>query len=97
MKKSITIFPNGVVAKLHNRRVIIETIEGGVYLKFSTFDKNPGKACHHEHLKGCIRNTRVKLSDEAIEALVESYIAYKEYKKHGKASSAVIYTWQPTH
>lgn len=79
------IFLDGASTRLHNRRVTFTEKNGEFYLDFAMAMKNPeATTTHVKVIKGKVRLTQLKLSEEALQALVKSYLIYKRSKKYDK-------------
>jgi hypothetical protein len=83
--KSIITHPNGAVARLHNKRIsVVEMmIEGekGIRIQFDFVDTEAHMpAARHNCIKNKIRQTTINLSEASMEALVLSYVRYRESK-----------------
>jgi hypothetical protein len=84
MKKSeLTIYNDGATARIHNRRLTMvedpETKDVLFRFQFAT-DGAEKPACSHETFKGKVRQTTIKLSEDAIKALITTYMEYKKSK-----------------
>lgn len=80
-ESQLTIYSDGATARLHNKEIKFIEREEYVMFNFRFIDKNPEQpACWHNSYKGKIRETGIKMSHEAMEALVEAYITYKRNK-----------------
>lgn len=80
-RKGITIYNDGASTRLHNRRMMFKETEGSVLLNFRFADDEADKpSCSHNCLKGKVRETSLKLSTEAMEYLVFTYIEFKKSK-----------------
>ena len=78
-KSSIKIYKDGAVVRFHNKRILIGSNMENVFLRFSFLDLEADKpACGHVSHKGKIRETSIKMSVEAMEALI---CGYNEYRK----------------
>jgi len=78
---SATIYANGAVIRLHNRRMAFGESDGITELKFVFADSTPDiPACAHFCIRGKVRETYIKMSTEAMEALVSAYVRYKVMK-----------------
>ena len=87
-KATITIYPKSVAKiKLHNRSILLGKLKDGNYgLQFKKYDKDNSNepACLHENLKGRIKVTSIKLSEEAVQHIVAAYIGIQERNRKDK-------------
>lgn len=75
----ITTYIDGASARMHNKRVSFVEKEDKITIGFQFADKDAEKpACLHTCDKGKIRNTYIKLSKDAMEALIHAYYQYKK-------------------
>jgi hypothetical protein len=79
MKKGITIYKDGAVIRLHNKRISFKEEDGKTKINFwIAGDSEPDKpACAHKCHKGKVRETGITLSDEGMQCLVYAYLNYK--------------------
>jgi hypothetical protein len=84
-ENKITLFNNGVQTRLHNRKITLIQKEDDFILEFLFADEQANEpACEHSCLKGKVRMTKIKLSNEALEAMLFSYMEFKKNKKYKK-------------
>ena len=86
-KNTLTAFKNGASTRLHNKRISFKQDESSTVIAFQFADEDAEKpACGHTCHRGKVRHTVVKMSNDAMDALVNSYIHYKrgEYLKEKK-------------
>lgn len=81
--KRIKIYTDGFSIRLKNRRCVIRDINGFYFLEFCSFDNKEANspAVKHKCIKGKIRVSLIKLSDEFMEGLVLAFLNYKKNKK----------------
>lgn len=81
-KNKLTYHPNAVVIRLHNKKIQIVEKDNAVYLGFRFADEDADTpACEHKCIKGKVRQTRMKLSLEVMEAISYSYFNLKQHQK----------------
>ena len=86
MAKSITIYKDGAEAKLHNRKIyFVENKEEKSFLIGFKNAQIPAEdidkpTCSYKVLKGKVGETVIKLSEEAIEELLNLYVEYQKSK-----------------
>ena len=76
--RSITTYPNASVIRMRNRRITI-MVENGITIHLQNIDESPEEpSCHHlvTHM-GKVRHTVIRLTDEALDAIVEARIIHK--------------------
>jgi len=84
MKQGITFYKDGAVVRIKNKRISFIEDEESTILVFRFADENSHKpACHHLDIKGKVRHTELRLSNEAMELLVRSYTKHKLNKCKG--------------
>ena len=80
-KKKQNTYLNGSTMRSHNKviHLIKQRNEEHFSIVFRFADEEPDKpACQHTCLKGKVRQTYLKLSEEAMEDLVRCYTAFKK-------------------
>ena len=80
-KENILIGSNGFKIKLNNRRIaIVKKKDGGFELFFKSLaNNNTNASCkHYLTHKNKVNNNYLKLSEEALEAIVFGYLEYKQ-------------------
>jgi hypothetical protein len=84
MKKGkISLSKDGAVARLHNKRISFMAVGDSILIVFQYADKehDPNTpACAHKCHKGKIRETFVKISEDAMKSLVVAYISWRKEK-----------------
>jgi hypothetical protein len=77
-EKTLNTYLNGAEVRSHNRKIGFRKKDKEVVLYFRFADEEPDKpACSHECLKGKVRQTVMKLSEEGMEELVYAWQQYK--------------------
>jgi len=74
---SLTIHNNGTVAELPNKKISIEDCEGTFFIEIKNVGKEFSCPCVLHNFKEGVRITTIKLSEETMNVLVQSYIEYK--------------------
>lgn len=74
---SLTIHNNGTVAELTNKKISIEDCEGALVIRIHNKGKEFSHPCVVHDFKEGVRTTIIKLSEETMNVLVQSYIEYK--------------------
>ena len=69
MKKIINIYSNGLIIKLHNKRITISEYENTYCIEFVSFEKNRVGFCNAD--KRIV--TPIRLSAESMNALVQGF------------------------
>lgn len=67
------IYRDAISVKLKNKRVTVMDDPKGVLVEFLTCDGSDDKRTLHHVLRGKVVQTRIKLSSEAMEALIAAY------------------------
>lgn len=82
MIKQIVTYRDGATVRLHNKRISFKETDEKTMISFQfAGDLEPNNpACVHKCHKGKLRDTFIQMSNEAMEALVCSYINYKRDK-----------------
>lgn len=83
MKKQnhIKFYSNGATIRMHNKRISFKQDEKSIVIGFSFAEENANTpACLHVCHRGKVRETSIKMSNEAMEALVLSFIQFKKKK-----------------
>ena len=72
------IYADGASVRLHNKRIVFAEEDGKTLINFRFADENADKpACRHLCHKGRVRDTSLKVSTEAMDALMVAYVRYK--------------------
>jgi hypothetical protein len=83
-KSKLTLYNDGAEARIHNRRLLMsedqETKDVVLRFQFATDDAE-SPACSHETFRGKVRQTTIKMSEDAIKALIAMYMEYKKSKR----------------
>jgi hypothetical protein len=81
-KNSGTIYTNGATVRLKNKRIDFTENEDSILCTFLFADSEPNKpAASHYCLRGKVRVTRINLSKQAMNKLVESYLKFLQANK----------------
>lgn len=80
-KRTVSIYQDGAVVRLNNKRITFVEKDGKIAIQFkfaTTNAEKPASAqvCH----RGKVRETLIKLSDEAMDGLMYAYQEYKRKK-----------------
>ena len=76
------IFNNGAEIRLHNKRFGFTEKDGSIICDFYFADSEPNKpAVSHHCIRGKIRVTKIKISVEAMDVLMMSWLRYKNHTK----------------
>lgn len=79
MRQKIDIYTDGATVRLRNKRISFQEADNKTSIKFEFADSEADKpACFHRCIKGKVRETKIQISIEAMEALVFSYLKYKQ-------------------
>jgi len=81
-RRTMTVHKNGSIARFQNRRITMMEQKDDAFVfrfEFATDDADQ-PACNHETIRGKIRVTEIKLSDEALDAMIKAYLSYKKSK-----------------
>lgn len=77
-KKTIKTYSDGATCRLKNKRISFSQKNNAVIIQFAFADENPElPACEHKTVKGKVRVTTIKMTDEALEALIYTWKCYK--------------------
>ena len=88
-KTSLIVFADGATARINNKRIAFAEKDGNTMIKFHFADADAEKpACYHKCHKGKVRETFVKMSNEAMELLVYSWMQYKRERAMAKQNGA---------
>lgn len=74
---SLTTYANGTVAELPNKKISIEDCEGTFVIEIKNVGKEFSQPCVIHDFKEGVRTSTIKLSEETMNVLVQSYIEYK--------------------
>lgn len=79
--KTIKLYTDGATVRLHNRRISFKQDEKSIMIKFSFAEADAYRsACSHDCHRGKVRETNIKMTNEAMEALVLAFMNYKRAK-----------------
>ena len=73
----LTIHNNGTVAELPNKKISIEDCKGTFVIRIHNKGKKFSQPCVIHDFKEGVRTSTIKLSEETMNVLVQSYIEYK--------------------
>ena len=77
-KKTIKTYLDGGTCRLKNKRISFHQNKNSVVIQFAFADENPElPACEHRTIRGKVRVTTIKMTDEALEALINTWKCYK--------------------
>ena len=80
----ITLYNDGAVARLHNKKIAFKEADGKVMINFRFADKDANiPACQHICYRGKVRETFIQMSKDAMETLVMAYLEQQRQKSFG--------------
>lgn len=80
--EKLTTYLDGASYRMHNKRITFKQENGVTMIRFKFADKEAYKpACSHKCHKGKVRETFLKLSNEAMDKLVFAYLQFKKDEK----------------
>lgn len=74
---NLTIYDNGTLAELPNKKISIEDCKGAIVIEIKNVGKEFSQPCVLHDFEEGVRTTTIKLSEETMNVLVQSYIEYK--------------------
>jgi len=80
-KDSLNIYKDGAKVRINNKKIILHEVGDGfmINMAYATHDAST-PAVSHKCVKGKVRVSQIKLSQEAIEHLMNAYVEYKKSK-----------------
>ena len=96
-KPTCEIFPEGGIIRMKNKRISFKVTEGKTMINFQMVDTDADvPACSHKCIRGKVRETFVQMSNEAMDALVFSYMKHKNFLKNEMINDSEFQSWKMT-